>query len=141
MEQVVSILDLNVLDVLLDAWKKYDEVMACASQKPGDAALVPLIERTLKSEHHPYIEVVVGEQPAGRITFDLDFSLTLSQAVLTIKGARILEVETGSATGEMSLSLKEVELVKRETRALKFPGKISLGAGIALPPPTLSATA
>lgn len=131
-DEGAHILDLDVVELLVDAWKKYEEVEECADQKNGEAALVSLVERTLKSEHHPGIEVLVNNHPAGQITFDLDLSLTLQGFVLRIENGRILEVQTGSATGELCLSLAGKQILKRESRSLSFPGKIGLGEGIPL---------
>jgi hypothetical protein len=127
-QRTASLLDLDVLDLLLDAWKKFDEVEKCADQQQSnhDPALVPLVEHTLKSKHHPYIEVLIQDRPVDRITFDLEFELTLNAFALEMQDGRILEVQTGSAEGEVSLSLAGVDLLKYKPQPLHFPGSIPL---------------
>jgi hypothetical protein len=130
-----EILDLNVIDVLLDAWKKYMQIEQYADKskcEPKETILCPLAEHTVTSEHHPYLEILLKERPVGRIVFDLDFSLTLEGFVLKIEDGAIREIQTGSGKGEGSLSLANTVLLKRELRPVRFPGHIHLGAGIPL---------
>jgi hypothetical protein len=134
-EKSREILNLNIVDVLADAWKKYTEIEKYADgQKygPEESFLVPLAEHTVKSKHHPYVEILLAEKPVGRVVFDLEFSLTLDGFVLKIQDGIIREILTGSAKGEGKLSLATVSLFKRETRPLDFPGHIPLGRGIPL---------
>lgn len=130
-----EILDLNVIDVLLEAWKKYMQIEQYADRQkygPEEVILVPLAEHTLKSEHHPYVEILVKEQPVGQIVFDLEFSLALEGFVLKIQDGTIREIQTGSAKGEGSLSLAETILLKRELKPIHFLGHIDLGRGVPL---------
>jgi hypothetical protein len=134
-EKTSEVLDLNVVDVLVEAWKKYMEIAQYADRNkygPDETILAPLAEHTVDSQQHPYIEILLQEQPVGRVTFDLDFSITLQGFVLTIRGGVIREIQTGSGKGEVSLSLADVTLLSKESKSIKFPGRISLGSGIPL---------
>ena len=130
-----EILDLNVVDVLLEAWKKYMLIEQYAEKskcEPKETILCPLAEHTVTSEHHPYLEILLKERPVGRIIFDLEFSLTLEGFVLKIQDGAIREIQTGSGKGEGSLSLAKTVLLKRELQPIRFPGHIHLGTGIPL---------
>jgi len=134
-EKAHDVLNLNVVDVLAEAWKKYAEIEKYADRQkygPEDSILVPLMEHTVKSKHHPYVEILLHDKPMGRVEFDLDFSLTLAGFVLNIQDGSIREIQTGSAKGEGKLALATVTLFKRETKPLDFPGRIPLGPGIPL---------
>jgi len=134
-EKARDILNLNVVDVLADAWKKYMEIEKYADRQkygPEESILVPLAEHTVKSKHHPYVEILLDEKPVGRVEFELEFSLTLEGFVLKIQDGIIREILTGSAKGEGKLTLATVSLLKRETKSLDFPGHIPLGQGIPL---------
>lgn len=134
-EKARDVLNLNVVDVLAEAWKKYAEIEKYADRQkygPEESILVPLAEHTVKSKHHPYVEILLHEKPLGRVEFDLDFSLTLEGFVLKIQDGIIREIQTGSAKGEGKLTLATVTLLKRETKPLDFPSHISLGQGIPL---------
>jgi hypothetical protein len=134
-EQSRDLLDLNVIDVMMACWKKYMEIARYADRKkygPEEEILVPLVAHTVKSQHHPYIQILLKEREVGRVTFDLDFSLILEGFVLKIRDARIVEILTGSGKGEGALSLAEVSIWKRELKPVSFPGRLSLGQGIPL---------
>jgi hypothetical protein len=134
-EKTEEILDLNVLDVLTGAWKKYTEIKQYADPKKygrKETILVPLAEHTVTSEHHPYIEILLKDQPVGRIVFDLEFSLILKGFVLRIQHGAIWEIQTGSAKAEGSLALGQAVLLKRELKPVNFPGSIHFASGISL---------
>ena len=134
-EKTSELIDGNVVDVLVGAWKKYMQIERYADPTkygPEETILAPLAEHTVESKQHPYIEILLQERPVGRVTFDLGFSLTLEGFVLKIRGGAIQEIETGSGKGALSLSLADVTLLKKESKSLHFPGHVSLGSGIPL---------
>ena len=134
-EESQDLLNLNVLDVLVDAWKKYlqiEQYADAAKYGPGEKILAPLAEHTVKSQHHPCLQILLKEHEVGSVKFNLEFSLTLEGFVLMVQDAKILEIQTGSGKGEGSLSLAEITLWKREVKPVRFPGHISLGSGIPL---------
>ena len=134
-EQTSQLFDLNVLDVLGEAWKKFSEVEEYADPQkhgPSEKNLVPLAEHTVKSQHHPELKILLHGQEIGSIKFDLAFSLVLDGFVLGIQNARIMEIHSGDAKGEGSLSLAGVSLWKHEWAPVRFPGQIAFGTGIPL---------
>jgi hypothetical protein len=134
-EGAQDLLQLNVVDVLVNAWKKFMQIEQYADPfkyNAGEKILAPLAEHTLKSEHQPSVQILLQGHEVGSVKFDLHFSLTLEGFVLVIQNARILEIQTGSGKGEGSLSLTEISLWKRELKPVRFPGHISLGNGIPL---------
>jgi hypothetical protein len=134
-EKASDVMNLNVVEVLAEAWKKYAEIEKYADRQkygPEESILAPLAEHTVKSKHHPYVEILLHEKSIGQVEFDLEFSLTLEGFVLKIQDGIIREIQTGSAKGEGKLTLATVTLFKRETKPVDFPGHISLGEGIPL---------
>lgn len=134
-ERVQDLLNLDVVAVLGEAWKKYSEVEKYADRQkfgPDVSVLVPLAEHTVTSKHHPRVEVLLHETPIGSVEFDLEFSITFEACELKIQDAAIREIRAGSARGEASLKLAGIALLKRELRPVSFPGRIPLGKGIPL---------
>jgi len=130
-----DLLNLNVIDVLVQSWQKYMEIKKYADPKkypPDEDILAPLATHTVKSQHHPYIEILLKEREVGRVVFDLDFSLVLEGFALKIRDGTITEVLTGSGKGEGELSLVKLSLWKNDSKPVHFPGQISLGKGIPL---------
>lgn len=59
-----DLLDLNVIDALVEAWKKYVEIKEYSDPKkykPSEEILVPLATHTVKSEHNPYVPIFLKE--------------------------------------------------------------------------------
>jgi hypothetical protein len=59
-EKTVEMLDIPMVKVLFPAWKKYREIMEFADPEkhpPAETSLVYLAEHTVKTEHHPYLQV------------------------------------------------------------------------------------
>jgi hypothetical protein len=131
--KVPALLDIKVLDVLIPAWKKYRLVAKYADQSrysPDEIILAPLATHTLKSEHHPYVEILVGEKSIGKISFDVVLSLELKGFVLKIQDARIKSIEAGSCQGEGTVGIEKEVLYKKQLDPFTLPGAISLGEGI-----------
>ena len=130
-----ALLNLNVVDVLVSAWKKYMEIEQYADPTkypPSKRLSVPLVTHTLKLVHHPSLEILLKGQTIGSIASDLEFSLALEGFVLVIQGAKIVEIQTGDGKGEGCLSLASFSLWKQEMKPLHFPGQIRLGDGVSL---------
>jgi hypothetical protein len=130
-----DLLNLNVVDVLVNAWQKYMQIEQYADPKkhaPEETILVPLATHTVSSEHHPCVKILLQGREVGSIEFTLEFALTLESFVLVIKNGKVAEIRTGSGKGEASLSLRETELWKKELAPVHFPGNIPLASGIPL---------
>jgi hypothetical protein len=131
-EESRDLLNLNVVDVLLDTWKKYMQIEQYGDPKehtPQEKIFAPLANHTVKSEHHPCVKILLKGKEVGSIEFSLEFSLTLESFVLVIQNGKVMEIQTGLGKGEGSLALVETELWKQELTLVHFPGSISLGSG------------
>lgn len=131
MERSANLLDFDVLNVLLEAWKKYLDIekdIENTRNNPAEVAFVDLVTHSVSSQHHPYVEILVGGQPVERFTFDVSFSMTLQGFRLRIEKGAVNGVESGRAKGEASLSYSGVLLEHFETREIPFPGHIEFSA-------------
>jgi hypothetical protein len=132
-KKIEDLLDISVTDIMVSAWNKYRELQKYADSKqysPDETFLVPLAEHTIKSEHHPYMEVLVNEKTIGKINFDICISLSLKGLILKIKGGRIREILTGSCKGKGSIKCENYLLMEKKTRDIPLPGSINLGEGV-----------
>jgi hypothetical protein len=134
-KKVLETLDVPILDILLPAWKKYREIeeFADPAKYPaGDTFLVSLAEHTVKSEHHPYVEVLFKGATVGRIDFTLTVELTIEGFVLQIQGGRIKGIRTGTLKGQGSLALESAVVLEKDFGSIELPGMLPLGEGISL---------
>lgn len=135
--RIADLLDVGIVEIAVGAWNKYRALRKYADRKrypPNETFLVPLVTHTIKSTHHPYIELLMDGKPIGRIDFSIDLELTLEGAILKIRDGRIVEIRVGSAKGEGRLKCEEFVLFERGTGPLELPGSIVLPEGIPIAP-------
>ncbi len=136
-EAVGTALGIPLSSVLAGAWNKYEPLWEYCDplrHPPGESSQVPLAAHTVSSHHRPFIEIVLGEKAIGALEFDVEVSVTLEAAVLTIMDGKFREITTGDAGVEASLSCEDSTLIKRELGDYRLPGKISFGEGIPIRP-------
>ncbi len=86
----------------------------------------------MKSDHHPYVEVLLNDQPVGRLVFDVQVALVLKGLVLKIQNAKIIAISPGSCQAKGSVAIEKAVLVERALSPLALPGYMDLGEGISL---------
>lgn len=131
--KIPALLEIKLLDVLIPAWKKYRLVAKYADRNrysPGEIILAPLATHTVKSEHHPYVEILVGEKSIGKISFDVALSLRLEGFVLKIQDAKIKSIEAGSCGGEGTIGIEKEVLYRKQFEPVTLAGAVDLGEGI-----------
>lgn len=127
----------NVPEVAAAAWNKYQVLRKYADPQkysPGETIMVPLATHTIRSVHKPYVEILAGDEPVGRVDFEIDLELALEGVLLSIRGGKIVEMRIGSCQGKGSASCEGIVLAKRETKSFLLPGSIPLREGIPINP-------
>jgi len=117
------LLNIKIKDILESAWKKYQEVekyLDAEKYNTDEVFLVPLLEHTILSEHHPKIEIRVGEVHLGDIDFEIKLKLLLSGIILKISHAKIEGVKTGKFKTTGTFSCEGIILFQDETREFEF---------------------
>ena len=97
---------------------------------PNDIFLVPLAEHTIKSEHKPYLEILINDKSVGRIDFSINVALTLKGFILKIQDAKIKEIQTGTCKGRGTIQCEDIVIMEKETGSFPLPGSITLGDGV-----------
>jgi hypothetical protein len=118
-EKLTACFDLDLIDLCVGAWKKYDEIREFADSRKhpdGEENEVALLEHEFTSTHHPALEVRVDNEKVGTVPFELNISLKLEGADLTIKAGAITKVRLGKCHGEASLALKSKELLSFKSK-------------------------
>lgn len=130
-----DLLDMAVPEILVAAWNKYRFLRKYLDKDkypPGETLLVPLAEHTVKSEHHPYLEILLGGQPIGKLTFTVSVALTLKGLTLKIRDGKIKAILTGSCEGQGVLKCEQIVIVEKQRALFSLPGEIDLGEGISI---------
>jgi len=128
--------ELDVVHLALRAWQTMRDLQKYRDRNkypPDVATVLSLADHTVKSQHRPRIEVLLGEKPLVSLTLDLEFAAVFEGLALTVQDARICRIGTGRCRAEVSLSYKKNKLWKQATQNVPLPGTIDLGKGFAIP--------
>ncbi len=136
-ENLFHLLDVNILDILARSWNKYRVIVKYKDKKkypPDETFLVHLAEHKIKSEHKPSVEVLINDNPIGKIDFNITVVLTLQGVVLRIRDGKIKGLAIGSCIGEGTVKCENFVILERKLSQFAFPGSIDLGEGIPIGP-------
>src|SRR6267154_842054 len=134
-EKTVEMFDIPLVKVLFPAWKKYREIMEFADPEkhpPRETSLISLAEHTVKTDHHPYLQVSYRGFQFPKLDFTLSAELTLQGIVLRIQDGKIKEIKEGTVKGKGSLLLEKELVIERPFGSYDLPGSFDLGDGIPL---------
>ena len=137
LEKIEDILGINVMDILLNSWNKAKILPQYLDKKkypPEETIHVSLADHTIRSEHQPYIELVVNNKSIAKINFNVKLEILLQSTKLKIQDGKIKAVLTGSCGGKGSITCEGFEIVEKKLKSISLPGAIHLGDGIAIPP-------
>ena len=122
-----DILSVDLGDVMGASWGKLKVVkdaMAATRAAPGTTIVAPLLEHAIKSSHEPKIELYIGAAKLCDLAFQIGLNLKLKDVSLAVSGGRITGVHAGILTGEGTLALGGVPLVKTTAKEFKLPGRL-----------------
>lgn len=135
-KKTVDLLDISVLDLLVGGWDTYQGLKKYLDKEKypsTQSVLVPLAEHTVKSEHHPRIEIFINDEPVGTIGFEITLTFTARGVILLIQDGRIKEAKTGEIKAKGSLKCEGALLLEQDFRPIPLPGSVDLGDGIPIP--------
>lgn len=135
--KIKDLLDISIPDIMVSAWNKYGILLNYTDKKKyssNETFLVPLAEHTIKSEHKPYIEILINDKSVGKIDFNINISLTLKGIILKIRDGKIQEIQTGSCKGKGTIKCEDFVILEKETESFPLPGSINLGEGAVITP-------
>lgn len=139
--QTDGLLSLSLLDLAVDGWKRFGELVEAARRTRNNAAAretVKLVTHQIEFSHPWTLEVFVNGKSAGTIEVELSISFDMDLVVLVVRQGRIAAIESGRCIITGALAIAGVEVAKRQGRFDLF-GEISLGHGLVLAGPTAAA--
>ncbi len=128
-------LNTSLLDAWAHAWEKCQSLRDDVEQShksPDTVVLSPLVEHSIASSLHPYIEIFVGAKRIQKITFDVTVTTQLKGLVLGLKDAHIVSLQLAQCEWAGAITTQEVTLIHRELKKLDLPGRITLKRSISL---------
>lgn len=117
-EAVTGLLDIDLGNLVLDGWSKYDELLAAAHrslESPGEDEEVPLVVHRITSTHRPAVELYVGVVLVAVIVFDLEVYIDVHGVDAIVRGGRLVGLRGGDVDLGARLSTRGQTIVERRT--------------------------
>lgn len=132
-KKIDELLNIDLAYIMVRAWNKYRILLKYRDREkypPTETLLVPLAEHTIRSQHHPYIEILINDTQVGKIVFNINISLSLKGIILKIQDGRIKGIRTGTCKGKGRVKLEDIVILERETESITLPGSIDFAEGV-----------
>lgn len=142
-KEIDGLLSQSLLDLAVDGWKKFAELMDAARRtgdNPAARETVKLVTHRIEFSHPWTVEVLVNGKSAGTLEVELAGSLGMDLVVLVVQRGRITAIESGRCIVTTALEIAQTEVVKRQGR-FNLGGEIPLGHGLMLAERTATAAA
>ena len=124
---IPDLLQVDVSNVLAGAWKQGSELGRFTDPHqypPDETILVELTTHVVTSQHRPHFDLLVNNQPCGRLDFTVEIVLRVEGIVLTIKDGRIWKATTGSCTASGRIACAGQTLCARQSAPVQLPGTL-----------------
>jgi hypothetical protein len=135
-ERLNETLNVDVFELLADAWLKFRQVRDCADpikHPPGEVALVRLKDVTVTSRNAPFLRPTSNGAALMELRFELELVARFDTLELVIRDAHIRSLRPGAAQALVTLKYGASKLAERSTPNWQLPGEIALpGEGISL---------
>ena len=121
---VQELLNIPVGDIFVRSWKEADAIkdLLAESRKSPDAVMsVELAEHTIKSKHHPHIEVRRKKATSKKIEFTLRLIFKLQGFSLRIQHGDIREMRTGPCEMQGTLEYQGLAVVEQKNGPINLP--------------------
>jgi hypothetical protein len=129
-----ELLSLNLADVVVAGWKKYDRLRQAARStrgNPNAREVVELATHNIESSHRPAVDVFLNGNAIATINIDLELTCTISGLIAGIHQGRLMEIQSGACTVTGSLAMQQITIVERQ-RKLDLPRVLRLRHGVPL---------
>ena len=127
-EKICELFDVKLPDLFLVSWKKADDlrkVLAESKKTPEVTKYLELVDHSIRSEHHPYIEARIRNMPVKKIEFAVKLSFKLKGFVLKIKAGEIEEMLTGSCEVEGKVEYAGLTIAEKKLSPINLPALFS----------------
>jgi len=135
LSQVISgLLNVDLTDVLIMAWRKYS-ALAAAARRTADSAnteeLVDLATHRISWLYQPYVELFVDNLKVATVNVQINLNFEVKGLVVAIRAGRMTAVHAGSCIVTAALAAEDLKIAER-TAQFELPFVIHLGDGVPL---------
>ena len=126
-DKLKDALDVQINQILKSAWSQHRDLLddlEKSRQARGETFLVPLANHTIRSTHHPAVEVLVNDRRVAAFKFNANLVMRIQEAVLKVEDGNVVGVESGVWQGVGQLKCGAVTLVEHETEEFALPASL-----------------
>ena len=123
-EKICELFDVKLPDLFLMSWKKADDLRKALDESrktPEATKYLELVEHTIRSEHHPYIEARIRNLPVKKIQFVVKLTFRLKGFVLKIKAGQVEEIQTGRCEAEGKVEYAGLTIAEKKLSPIALP--------------------
>jgi hypothetical protein len=127
-DKLKDALDVQINQILKSAWAQHRDLLddlEKSKQSRAETFLVPLANHTIRSTHHPAVEVLVNDRRVAAFKFNANLMMRIHGAVLKVQGGEVVGVEAGAWQGVGQLKCGPVTLVEHETEEFALPASLN----------------
>jgi len=127
-EKLRDALEVSINQILLSAWSQHRDLagdLERSQQLKGESLLVPLADHTIRSTHHPAVEVMVNDRRVAAFKFNANLMMRIRRAIVRVEAGEVVGVESGAWHGVGQLKCGPVTLVEHETKEYGLPKNLS----------------
>ena len=127
-DKLKDALDVSINKILLSAWSQHRDLVNDLERSRGlkdETILVPLADHTIRSTHHPSVEVMVNDRRVAAFKFNANLMMRIQKAVLKVEAGEVVGVESGAWNGIGQLKCGPVTLVEHETKEFALPRSLT----------------
>ena len=132
-EKIEEMFDINLVDVIVGAWKDLQELKECADRAkhpPDETIRLPLVDHTISASLKPHLDITIDVLPPIRIGFEIGLDVELHGVTVKIQDGVIHAVRLGSCQAGAMVKCEGAVVFRRTTRTLDVPGELVLAKGI-----------
>jgi hypothetical protein len=129
-----AFLDIDLGDVMLAGWSKYDELKDAGRRTLGtlDEKTIELAGRDLVLRQHPKVELTWQEQAIAEIQFEVLVEVRVHAVVAVVRDGSLVRLGAGSCDVEVSLQTPGGGVIGPRTKQLDPSLVVDLGEGFRL---------
>ncbi len=134
-DNLPALLNIPIPGIVAKAWSGYKELLKYRDQNtypPGETFLLPMSDHTIRSEHHPSLDISINGQQIGKVEFTIAVSLLLEGLILKIQDAKIKEIRIGNCSADGVIMFENLVIMKKTSPNISLPGSFNLGEGVAI---------
>lgn len=129
---IEELLNIPVGDIFVASWKETDAIKKLLEESrtsPEALTNVELADHTIKSKHHPHIEVRQKKGTSKKIEFALRLLFSLQGFSLRIQNGLITEIRTGPCEMQGTLQYQGLAVAEQKNGPIKLPEVIVFNHG------------